>query len=72
MIEFHRRVRGKNLSWLHKTNSSTADAAVAEAICQGLNSRKRKRELGDAFVGATWNECYGHVQAQKVLSSGLP
>lgn len=72
LTEFRRRVCGKNLFWLHETNSSTADAAVAEAICQGLNSRKRKRELGDAFVGATWDECYGHVQAQKVLSSGSP
>lgn len=70
LTEFHRRFREKKLSWLHESNSSDADAAVAEAICQGLNSRKRKQELGDGFVGATYSECYRHGQAQKVLPSG--
>lgn len=72
LTEFRRRVHGKNLWWLHETNCSTAKVAVAETICQGLNSRKRKRELGKAFVGATRDECYGHVQPQKVLSFGSP
>lgn len=69
LAEFRRHVRGKSLSWLHETNSSTA---VAEAICQDLSSRKRKRELRKALFGSTWDECYGHVKPQKVLSSGPP
>jgi hypothetical protein len=72
LTSFRRRFRKKKLDWLHESNSFNADGEVADALCQNLNSRKRKRDLGKNFIETTLNECYRHVQAQKVLSSGSP
>lgn len=69
LATFRRRFREKKLTWLHESNSSDADYAAAERICKNLNSRKRKRERGKEFVATNFNECYSHVQAQKVHSS---
>lgn len=72
LTEFRRRFRKKKLTWLHESNSQDSDWQVADALCETLNSRKRKLERGDKFVETTWGQCYGHVQAKKVLSSGSP
>ncbi|KAJ5370297.1 uncharacterized protein N7496_006389 [Penicillium cataractarum] len=65
LATFRLRFREKKLTWLHESNSSDADHAVAERICKNLNSSKRKRDRGKEFVATNFTECYSHVQAQK-------
>jgi hypothetical protein len=72
LTDFRRRFRKKKLTWLHENNSQDEDYEIADSLCKTLNSRKRKRKLGKKFVETTWAQCYGHVQAKKVLSSGSP
>ncbi|KAF3385613.1 hypothetical protein F1880_002157 [Penicillium rolfsii] len=65
LTEFRRRFREKKLTWLHDSNSRNADHQVADKLLATLNSKKRKRERDKKFVKATWDECYGNIQAKK-------